>query len=100
MVIEPHTIHRVVRQQLPERVDAETAVAVVRRADALPPVRWLRHTAIRADRRRVGMLLQVLRDVKRIELGIHLDSFRPQARQPLRCEASGSQPDGVDAEIT
>ena len=49
--------------------------------------------------RRVGVVLQVVGDVQRVELGEHLDALGAQQRQPLGREAAGAQPDGVDAEL-
>ena len=87
VVVEPHAVDREVLQQFPVRVHAKPAVAVVGRADTLPPLRRRRDPAVGADRGRVGVLLQVFGHVKRVELGIHLHALGAKQRQPLRREA-------------
>ena len=99
VVVEPHAVHLELPQELPEGVHPAPAVGLVRGADPLPPVRRRRHAAVRPDGRGVGMVLQVVGDVQRVELGEDAHLLGPEKRHPLGREAARPHPDGVDPEL-
>jgi hypothetical protein len=84
---------------LAERRHPRLAVAGVGRADALPAVGRRARLAVRADRRGVGVVLEVGRVVHRVELGEDLRPLPLEQRDGLAGEPAGADPDGVDAVV-
>ena len=72
MVVEPNAVDLVRRQHAAKLVHAILAIAGMKRTHSLPAVRRRRRLAIRADRRGIGMFLQIRRRVQRVELGKNL----------------------------
>jgi hypothetical protein len=99
VVVEPHAVDLVLFQQAAKRLHAKAPVGHVRRADALPAVGRRRALSVRSHRRGVGVLLQVVRAVQRVELGEDLRALRLEPRDPLLRDAPFADPDRVDPRV-
>src|SRR5262245_2615647 len=100
MVVEPNAIDLKRAENATKLLHAISAVGSMERANSLPAAGRRRWLAVGTDRRGIGIVLQELRHVHRVEFGEHLQAQFVIAIDLLRREASRTDPDGVDSKIS
>ena len=99
VVVEPDAINLEFAQNFAKSVHTKSAVARMRRADALPTFWWGADLPVDTDRRRIGMVLHVVGDMHRVELGEYLYALFLEQGEPFCVKAAGSHEDGVHTVI-